>query len=1330
MHPGRPPSFLPLLSAIEESLIALHCPILKVIRLKGGSLGYTGNCVAVTQDIQSFVTKLPRLICETNITIVMPSVDLNGEAPKSLHISNLKVKLWLRFLITSNPLYEGIVLDEVSLLSLPELGTTFAILSSLICIAPDDAASDMPDAPDAATDIVFQGIMGDNTKISEEAQIEQLVWPERSATAIREYNHPNILAKCFPTVFPFGIGDPTSPSRPKAVTLAEGINHLQKYSYYSETLARIVWPFGEHYVAPFYSFDIKARQILLGQSGIFMKHAGDFPTTIQELRQSLQDPASKNKLLKQMGKYAGNLPGTPGFWQSRKDELLSLCEQSPPQIWFTLSAADMFWWDLRNILPAGSKAHTFPHLVDGYVAMKMDAYVKAIWGSRAEWTWYRLEYQSRGTVHLHGCVRLRNIPDLNALYAIAQRGRLSPESASFVDAGIAAEQQICNIADMLCSAWNPSPPHDAVLDDRDERGERPEPHPCSICFDDADLERSRVNNTLNEVQRHRHVASYCLRKGKCRFGYPLPLTNETHLIWTPCTSSGIKGTLMYRRNDRWLNNYNSGFNAWNANMDVKIIYNLHCLAEYLCGYATKSESTSPSVARTLALAVIHPMLDSAIDPVKSAIRSAFIKGHSGRNISAQETAHLNLSLPLVSQPGIEYVRLSIDDSSSAHQLDLSAADSIIVPTLLDLYRARLNFEMWSEDLCEWCQSEDCLRMPLIEFATKFYYCKHIGKIRARALSNVQRIVIPHPKIRANPVSKLYSKYCLHKLILHHPWNNAHNWDETNSVERWESHSATTGLGQFDNELLNFEADETSPAFSQEEEQADFSHWNQVMNSRENSLNFGNVVWSQMLSYDGQIATALDKARKNASPNVQPDIETTVVLDGHQQQIVETFCRPLSGLCVMIGSGGYGKSEVCLSIKRKLGAAVAVTAMTGKAGSLISGTTLHAFAHLPIKNQHKCALSSSMLGNFQKSLQGITHLIVDEFTMMSQEVLYFLDVRLREGMSSTLPFGGMNIILVGDTAQLPPVQGLSLWARPPKSTAIETIGAALYAMFTTAFTLKINYRQRSAAGAPLATFLEGMRSGKLSAADSDFLLSRSREVVGETAWETAVATAIHLYPTNEKVDEHNTAKLHALSTTGVAIAMIRSINSCPGAAKASKKVAGGLDNLFAVGVGASVMLTQNLWIKHGLVNGSSGTVVDLVGTEGVCDCIIVDVPKYTGPALCAPHPATWIPISRSSASWFSGGRNRERKQFPLTLAYALTIHKSQGSTFSAGTDLVIDIGSRDQAAGLTYVAFSRHSVGINIFHPGYPNSRLEQNFLAPSFKQRMREEVRLRSLECL
>ena len=298
MHPGQPPSELPILSCLEESLIALHCPVLKVFRLKGGSFGYSGNVVAVTQDIGGFVNLLPRRLSEVELTIVMPFYSRDEEAPKSLRVSHHKIRLWLHFLISRNPIYSNISIDEEALISLPENGNSFAHLLEFVQIAAAD------DSADAVEDlgIAVHGVMGDADNQTEEVLIENLVWPERSADAIKEFNHPNIFAKCFPTIFPWGIGDPTSPSRPHVVTLSDGIGHLERYAYFSQSQNRIVWPFGEHAIAPFYTFDVKTRQSLLQQSGIFLKQTGDFPTTIQDLRQQLQDLASKSKILKQMGR--------------------------------------------------------------------------------------------------------------------------------------------------------------------------------------------------------------------------------------------------------------------------------------------------------------------------------------------------------------------------------------------------------------------------------------------------------------------------------------------------------------------------------------------------------------------------------------------------------------------------------------------------------------------------------------------------------------------------------------------------------------------------------------------------------------------------------------------------------------------------------------------------------------------------------------------------------------------------------------------------------------------------------------------------------------------
>ena len=132
------------------------------------------------------------------------------------------------------------------------------------------------------------------------------------------------------------MGDPTSKSRSVTVPLSDGVHHLQKYAYIASG-NKLVWPFAQHRIAPYYAHDVHLRQALLGQSAVFLKQheSGDseVPSTREELLEALQDPVRSASILKLLNRYAGNCLGTNVYWSCRKEELVSLCESRPPHLW-------------------------------------------------------------------------------------------------------------------------------------------------------------------------------------------------------------------------------------------------------------------------------------------------------------------------------------------------------------------------------------------------------------------------------------------------------------------------------------------------------------------------------------------------------------------------------------------------------------------------------------------------------------------------------------------------------------------------------------------------------------------------------------------------------------------------------------------------------------------------------------------------------------------------------------------------------------------------------------------------------------------------------------
>ncbi len=110
-------------------------------------------------------------------------------------------------------------------------------------------------------------------------------------------------------------------------------------------------------------------------------------------------------------------------------------------------------------------------------------------------------------------------------------------------------------------------------------------------------------------------------------------------------------------------------------------------------------------------------------------------------------------------------------------------------------------------------------------------------------------------------------------------------------------------------------------------------------------------------------------------------------------------------------------------------------------------------------------------------------------------------------------------------------------------------------------------------------------------------------------------------------------------------------------------------------GARVMLRYNVWTESGLVNGAMGTVIDIVyhpeATVGQLPiAVLVQFDEYTGPSFLGEELPRVVPIIPIKAEWFNGSMQKSRVQLPLSLAWAVTIHKSQGQTLDKA---VIDVG---------------------------------------------------------
>ena len=265
------------------------------------------------------------------------------------------------------------------------------------------------------------------------------------------------------------------------------------------------------------------------------------------------------------------------------------------------------------------------------------------------------------------------------------------------------------------------------------------------------------------------------------------------------------------------------------------------------------------------------------------------------------------------------------------------------------------------------------------------------------------------------------------------------------------------------------------------------------------------------------------------------------------------------------------------------------APTGKAAYNVKGTTVHAVFHLPANHSlHKYSpLSYDILNTYRAKYKNLEWILLDEISMVSNDMLKYIYLRLQDIKKNKVPFGGVNIVAIGDLCQLQPVMGHFVFS--DLKYGYGPLAVNLWCKYFTIYELTEIMKQKD--DKKFAELLNRLCIGKHTQKDIDEIKKR----VIDDKNSNELKDVPHFFPTRNKVNEYNN---EILEKDKVNTLLVNAIDITPNDIserfrkqlleiihKRKKESTGGLEKIVHIALNHQYDLMTNTDVEDGLINGA-------------------------------------------------------------------------------------------------------------------------------------------------